>query len=205
MTYRGGKTSNVHEECNEFNFNLFSSSGRLKHAGFHIARYPVNIARYTMLSHKKEKANPKRWVKCKVFIMPHALMLLSFTIHTSYEKLVTGANRFSSDGLNSLKYKLLDFQLKPLYTWIHVEITPENVSWWNIYHVAIELHSSSHSAELIDTPKNTKNMKNIRWSRRLLLILNLLFIYRYSVPYEEKDKIKIVKSSLVLRNDDKAD
>jgi hypothetical protein len=33
---------------------------RLKHVGYHIARYPVNIARYTMLSHKKEKANPKR-------------------------------------------------------------------------------------------------------------------------------------------------
>uniref|UniRef100_A0A182SGI5 Uncharacterized protein n=1 Tax=Anopheles maculatus TaxID=74869 RepID=A0A182SGI5_9DIPT len=37
-------------------------SNRLKHVGFHIARYPVNIARYTMLNHKKEKANPKRYV-----------------------------------------------------------------------------------------------------------------------------------------------
>jgi GT2 family glycosyltransferase len=35
-------------------------SNRLKHVGFHIARYPMNIARYTMLSHNKEKANPKR-------------------------------------------------------------------------------------------------------------------------------------------------
>lgn len=41
---------------------------------------------------------------------------------------MTGANRFNSDGLNSLKYKVVDLQLKPLYTWIHVEITPENVS-----------------------------------------------------------------------------
>ncbi|XP_070502206.1 beta-1,4-N-acetylgalactosaminyltransferase bre-4 isoform X2 [Chironomus tepperi] len=79
------------------------ASRRLKHAGYHIARYPVNIARYTMLSHKKEKANPKR-----------------------YEKLVTGANRFNTDGLNSLKYKILEFGAKPLYTWILVEITPEN-------------------------------------------------------------------------------
>lgn len=35
-------------------------SNRLKHRGYHISRYPVNIARYTMLTHKKEKANPKR-------------------------------------------------------------------------------------------------------------------------------------------------
>ncbi|CRK89216.1 CLUMA_CG002975, isoform A [Clunio marinus] len=80
-------------------------SRRLKHVGYHIARYPVNIARYTMLTHKKEKANPKR-----------------------YEKLVTGANRFNTDGLNSLKYKLLSVELRPLYTWIYVEITPETVS-----------------------------------------------------------------------------
>lgn len=46
----------------------------------------------------------------------------------SYEKLVTGSARFHSDGLNSLKYKLKDFQLKPLYTWIYVDITPETVS-----------------------------------------------------------------------------
>jgi hypothetical protein len=41
---------------------------------------------------------------------------------------VTGANRFNTDGLNSLKYKILESQAKPLYTWILVEITPENVS-----------------------------------------------------------------------------
>lgn len=40
-------------------------SNRLKHVGYYIARYPVNIARYTMLSHRKEKPNPKRLaIKC---------------------------------------------------------------------------------------------------------------------------------------------
>ncbi|XP_040154275.1 beta-1,4-N-acetylgalactosaminyltransferase bre-4 [Anopheles arabiensis] len=77
-------------------------SNRLKHVGFHIARYPVNIARYTMLSHKKEKANPKR-----------------------YEKLVNGAKRFDSDGLNSLHYQLVNLIRKPLYTWIHADISPD--------------------------------------------------------------------------------
>ena len=56
------------------------------------------------------------------------MLLINFLIAFRYEKLVTGANRFNSDGLNSLKYKVVDLQLKPLYTWIHVEITPENVS-----------------------------------------------------------------------------
>ncbi|XP_059607773.1 beta-1,4-N-acetylgalactosaminyltransferase bre-4 [Phlebotomus argentipes] len=74
-------------------------SNRLKHVGFHIARYPINIARYTMLTHKKEKANPKR-----------------------YEKLVTGSKRFETDGLNSLKYTVKDIRKKPLYTWILAEI-----------------------------------------------------------------------------------
>ncbi|XP_055589435.1 beta-1,4-N-acetylgalactosaminyltransferase bre-4-like [Uranotaenia lowii] len=78
-------------------------SNRLKHVGFHIARYPINIARYTMLSHKKEKANPKR-----------------------YEKLVTGAKRYDSDGLNSLHYQLVNLIRKPLYTWVHVEISPDS-------------------------------------------------------------------------------
>ncbi|XP_058066569.1 beta-1,4-N-acetylgalactosaminyltransferase bre-4 [Anopheles bellator] len=78
-------------------------SNRLKHVGFHIARYPVNIARYTMLSHKKEKANPKR-----------------------YEKLVNGAKHFDSDGLNSMNYQLVNLIKKPLYTWVHVEISPDS-------------------------------------------------------------------------------
>uniref|UniRef100_A0A2M4BJH9 Putative glucosylceramide beta-14-galactosyltransferase n=3 Tax=albitarsis series TaxID=58233 RepID=A0A2M4BJH9_9DIPT len=77
-------------------------SNRLKHFGFHIARYPVNIARYTMLNHKKEKANPKR-----------------------FEKLVNGPKRYDSDGLNSLHYQLINLIKKPLYTWIHTEITPD--------------------------------------------------------------------------------
>lgn len=42
------------------NIQIFYNFSRLKHVGYHIARYPINIARYKMLSHRKEKANPKR-------------------------------------------------------------------------------------------------------------------------------------------------
>lgn len=80
-------------------------SNRLKHRGYHISRYPVNVARYTMLTHKKEKANPNR-----------------------YEKLQNGAKRFDNDGINSLKYKVLEIKKTPLYIWIHVDINQDAVS-----------------------------------------------------------------------------
>lgn len=35
-------------------------ANRIKAKGLHISRYPPNIARYKMLSHRKEKANPRR-------------------------------------------------------------------------------------------------------------------------------------------------
>lgn len=72
---------------------------RLKHAGYHIARYPINIARYKMLQHRKEKANPKR-----------------------YDELQSGAKKFNSEGLNSIKYKIHTLERKVLYTWILTEI-----------------------------------------------------------------------------------
>ena len=35
-------------------------ANRIKYHQLHIARYPANIARYHMMSHKKDKPNPKR-------------------------------------------------------------------------------------------------------------------------------------------------
>lgn len=35
-------------------------ANRIKAHGLHISRYPANVARYKMLTHKKERANPKR-------------------------------------------------------------------------------------------------------------------------------------------------
>ncbi|XP_049853657.1 beta-1,4-N-acetylgalactosaminyltransferase bre-4-like [Schistocerca gregaria] len=56
-------------------------SNRIRFHGYHISRYPANIARYKMLTHRKQRANPKR-----------------------YEFLNTGRRRFRTDGLNSLHY-----------------------------------------------------------------------------------------------------
>lgn len=37
-------------------------SARIRHYGYKIARYPAKIARYTMLTHKKETPNPERYI-----------------------------------------------------------------------------------------------------------------------------------------------
>lgn len=76
-------------------------SNRIKHHGFFISRYPANVGRYTMLSHKKDNPNPRR-----------------------YQYLHEGKKRYSSDGLNSVKYRLLDTQLRRLYTWVYVDLYP---------------------------------------------------------------------------------
>ncbi|KAK9303791.1 hypothetical protein QLX08_004658 [Tetragonisca angustula] len=80
-------------------------ANRIKAHGLHISRYPANVARYKMLTHKKEKANPKR-----------------------YEYLKTGKKRFSTDGLSNLQYELADVQRPKLYTWLLVKLTPPQPS-----------------------------------------------------------------------------
>ena len=74
-------------------------ANRLRLKKLFISRYPANIARYKMLKHGKEKANPER-----------------------FKYLYSGAKRVGRDGLNSLKYKTVDLVLKKLYTWILVDL-----------------------------------------------------------------------------------
>lgn len=74
-------------------------ANRLRTKKLFISRYPANIARYKMLKHGKEKANPER-----------------------FKYLYSGAKRMAKDGYNSLKYRKVDFQLKKLYTWILVDL-----------------------------------------------------------------------------------
>lgn len=76
-------------------------SNRIKYHGLFISRYPANIGRYTMLSHKKDVPNPRR-----------------------YQYLYEGKKRFKTDGLTSAKYGALDVQLRRLYTWVYVDIHP---------------------------------------------------------------------------------
>uniref|UniRef100_A0A0A9Z9N9 Beta-1,4-N-acetylgalactosaminyltransferase n=2 Tax=Lygus hesperus TaxID=30085 RepID=A0A0A9Z9N9_LYGHE len=74
-------------------------AARIKSSGLHITRYPPSVARYTMLSHTKQKANPKR-----------------------FETLYQGKKRMKVDGLNSLKYRKIKGRLTSLFTWVLVEL-----------------------------------------------------------------------------------
>lgn len=107
-----------------FSFHCLLDLDRLKHVGYHIARYPVNIARYTMLTHRKEKANPKRYESMPKQIQTKKKSNSKFF---RYEKLVNGVKKFDTEGLNSLKYKVHLLEKKPLYTWILVEIKQDSV------------------------------------------------------------------------------
>jgi len=48
--------------------------------------------------------------------------MISFFLSFRYKLLKEGYKRFKKDGLNSLKYKLINIQIKPLYTKISVDI-----------------------------------------------------------------------------------
>jgi len=74
-------------------------ANRLRIKKLFISRYPANIARYKMLKHAKDKANPER-----------------------FKYLYSGAKRMGKDGYNSLKYKKVKLELKPLYTWVLVDL-----------------------------------------------------------------------------------
>ncbi|XP_030386966.1 beta-1,4-N-acetylgalactosaminyltransferase bre-4 [Scaptodrosophila lebanonensis] len=74
-------------------------SNRLKHANLFISRYPINIARYMMLKHQKEKANPKR-----------------------YENLQNGISKIEMDGINSIKYEVYSIKEFPTFTWYLAEL-----------------------------------------------------------------------------------
>ena len=74
-------------------------SNRLRQKKLYISRYPANIARYRMLRHSKDKANPDR-----------------------FKYLYSGAKRMAKDGYNSLKYKPVKIEFKRLYTWILVDL-----------------------------------------------------------------------------------
>lgn len=63
-----------------------------------IIRYPSTIGKYSMLLHEKEKPSKER-----------------------YKLLEEARERSGTDGLNSLKYVVLDKKYFNLYTWILVK------------------------------------------------------------------------------------
>lgn len=74
-------------------------ANRIKHHHLFISRYPSNVARYTMLTHKKDKPSPNR-----------------------YDVLMQGKKKYDKDGLNSLKYKVVQKKENLLYTWFLIGV-----------------------------------------------------------------------------------
>lgn len=48
-----------------------------------------------------------------------------------YEKLQNGVKHFDNDGLNSLKYKVIEIKKTPLYIRIHVDINQDQTVSFN--------------------------------------------------------------------------
>ncbi|PAA87380.1 hypothetical protein BOX15_Mlig007888g2, partial [Macrostomum lignano] len=80
-------------------------ANRVVWSGFKISRYPLSIARYTMIKHKTEEKNKPN---------PMRFKLIKF-----------GKKRWHSDGLNSLQYTVSRVQDRQLAYFISVEI-PES-------------------------------------------------------------------------------
>ena len=95
--------------------------------GFHITRYKPQIARYTMLSHKKETPNPDRYIHLiTLFINSIIHLALSYFNIYRYKTLYRSKFRIKTDGINSLSYERLDLIYKKLFTWVLVDLKPPN-------------------------------------------------------------------------------
>lgn len=74
---------------------------RVKAKDFKITRWEPSVSRYTMLFHPKETKNPM-----------------------TEKILYKGVLRQDTDGLNNVKYELVDKKMLPLYTWFYVKVQP---------------------------------------------------------------------------------
>lgn len=72
---------------------------RIKNVGLKITQNSIAIGRYKALKHAKAKPNPSR-----CWLLSH------------------GSERYSSDGLNSVQYKILNKFEFPLFTWFYLDI-----------------------------------------------------------------------------------
>ncbi|BFZ09920.1 hypothetical protein BsWGS_12959 [Bradybaena similaris] len=103
-------TREMIEKVNGFSNVYFGWGGedddmsyRIRSHSMLIERYTSGVARYTMMRHAKENKEDRT----RLF--------------------ATSRQRIHKDGLNSLKYELLDKELRPLYTWFYVRINQTEI------------------------------------------------------------------------------
>lgn len=102
------------QKVNGFSNKFFGWGGedddmwnRVKRKGYSVIRYPMNIARYRMIKHSRDKGNEPN---------PQRMSLLN-----------KGAKRYATDGINGLKYKVLKLEYHKLYTRILVSIDEKEI------------------------------------------------------------------------------
>ncbi|XP_035725911.1 beta-1,4-N-acetylgalactosaminyltransferase bre-4-like isoform X1 [Vespa mandarinia] len=72
---------------------------RLQSRGLQITRFGPDIAQYYMINHKKESPSSAR-----------------------FANLENAARRYDTDGISNLEYRVLNHQLRPLYSWILADV-----------------------------------------------------------------------------------
>ncbi|XP_050391425.1 beta-1,4-N-acetylgalactosaminyltransferase bre-4 [Patella vulgata] len=82
-------------------------NARIHRKGYKVIRYSVDVARYKMIKHTREKSNP---------VNPKRYKLIN-----------TGKARQDKDGINSLKYKVEKIEFLPTYTYILTTINQTEV------------------------------------------------------------------------------
>ncbi|XP_076310679.1 beta-1,4-N-acetylgalactosaminyltransferase bre-4-like [Tachypleus tridentatus] len=102
-------TRHQFEHVNGFSNVFFGWGGedddfynRILNKGYSITRWEPSLSRYTMLFHSKAVPSPNR-------------------IHF----LRSGYQRYNNDGLNNLKYKVVERKQRPLYSWLLVDVKPK--------------------------------------------------------------------------------
>lgn len=97
-------------------------SNRIRYHNLHISRYPITIARYTMLTHKKDKPSPNRCRNNLDFFLLEKSLLKNHFYYSRYDVLKRGQTKYDRDGLNNLNYTLVENKQKLLYTWLLVSV-----------------------------------------------------------------------------------
>ncbi|XP_046353912.1 beta-1,4-N-acetylgalactosaminyltransferase bre-4-like [Haliotis rufescens] len=80
---------------------------RIQLSGLKLSRAPIELARYKMIKHGRDKANEVNKQR--------------------FNLLYAASKRAKKDGLNSLKYEVVKKEYKPTYTWVYVQVNQKEI------------------------------------------------------------------------------
>ena len=111
-------TENQFKKVNGFSNEFYGYGGedddmrnRIESRNMSVVRFPQCVAKYTMISHNKDKGNP-------------------YNINSDIAW-QTRTSVYDANGLNNVKYSVVRWEERPLYTWILVSVPPPPLSFNN--------------------------------------------------------------------------